>query len=57
MIFRFLKMTRENLPFGDSFYQDFNLFDCTDEEKLLWQPQIEATYIGIYHRVNFIYLP
>jgi hypothetical protein len=27
----FLKMMRENQPSGDTFYQDFNLLDYTNE--------------------------
>ena len=38
----FLKMTRENRPFGDTFDQDFNLVDYTNEAKSWWQTQIEA---------------
>ena len=41
---------------GVTFYQDFNLFNCTNEAKSWWQPQIEATYMRNYHGDSLICL-
>jgi hypothetical protein len=52
----FLKMRREKRPSDDTFYQDFNLLDCTNEAKSFWQPQIEATHMRKYHEDSLICL-
>jgi hypothetical protein len=54
--FWFLKMTRENQPFGGYFLSGFTLLYCTNEAKSWWQPQIEATYMRKYHGDSLICL-